>query len=90
MTYTFSFTTREEYLAQKKEWFAIYKNQIKLIQAAKLDIKKAQRNNESVYPAMRAHREAVQELEALVRIRLNSRITASQQYKARAETSSPI
>lgn len=80
--YKFNFTSKAQYLQQKKEWHDAFIFQIRKIRALKNDIKVAQRQHESVYPAMRAVSEAHEELRALLDERSNSRAMAYKQMMA--------
>lgn len=80
--YTFNFTTKAQYLSQKKEWHDAFQAQIKKIRSCKNDIKIAQRKHESVYPAMRSVGEAQHELRNLLSERSRSREQAYKQMMA--------
>ena len=84
-TFKFTFTNREEYLAQSKEWSAAYKQAILAVRAAKIGIKEANRNNTDIYAAYRVKREADKAIEALQSARYESRREAHRQYTAQKE-----
>lgn len=82
-TFTFTFTTREEYLAQAKEWSKAYKQAILDVRAAKQGIKKAQREDTDIYKAYRTKREADKAIQDLQSARYESRREAHRQYVAK-------
>lgn len=81
--FEFNFTTREEYLQQKKVWFFVYKNQVKKIQKCKIAMKEAMRKEGRItWTEISALKEAHAEMEKLLAIRAESRREAGRQYQA--------
>lgn len=84
-TFKFTFTTRDEYLTQAKEWGLAYKQAILDVRAAKVGIKNANREGTDIYKAYRIKREADKAIEALQIARYESRREAHRQYTAAKE-----
>lgn len=80
--FEFNFTSRDEYLQQKKVWFFLYKDQIRKIRAAKAEYKEAQRNWQSVNTASSKIRQAQQDMQQLLAARHEARLEAGRQYDA--------
>lgn len=77
-TFKFTFTTREEYLAQAKEWSVAYAQAILQVRSAKINIKEANRKGTDIYAAYRGKREAAKAIEALqTTLRKPTRSTSS-------------
>lgn len=84
-TFKFTFTNREEYLAQAKEWGKAYMSAILVVRQAKEGIKAANRDNTDIYKAYRVKREADEAIAALQSARYESRREAHCQYIANKE-----
>lgn len=81
MTFNFTFTTREEYLQQKKEWFVAYKQAIQNIRKCKHQLKDAQRGKIG-WSEVGNQSRAQKELDDLISARWESRREANRQYHA--------
>jgi hypothetical protein len=83
--FEFNFTTRDEYLQQKKAWLFVYKDRVKKIRQAKQDIKHAQRTKFNCWTELRALSALRIEMEKLIKLRRSAREEAGRQYSAQKE-----
>lgn len=85
--FNFTFTTREEYLQQKKEWFFAYKEAVQRIRARKNAYKDVQRGKISwgEWSTQYSYASTYGVLDALIKARSESRVEANRQYHASKE-----
>lgn len=84
-TFKFTFTTREEYLTQVKEWSAQYDQAITFIRERKLAWKDVQRDKLTYSAWLIKYRAAYEDLAVLQDARYKSRREAHRQYTAQKE-----
>ena len=89
MNFTFSFSTRQKYLLEKRRWSEAYKQQAQLIRDAKLGVKAVNREfsrgNKTIYEvwvALRALADRRQEITDLLTVRGAMVKQAQEQYSA--------
>lgn len=81
--FTFTFTTKDQYLQQKKEWFIAYKAAIAAIRSRKTAYKDVQRGKLSYGEWVSKHPHSVyNDLDNLIKARADSRVEAQHQYLA--------
>lgn len=77
-----NFSSRETYLATRKQWSADYLTAVKTIRQAKLGIKEAMRAGEFTWKAYAALRDAHEAIQKLASARCDMRAEAQKQYQA--------
>lgn len=86
MNFTYNFSTRETYLADKARWVLAYQEQITAIRTAKQAIKDANRAHTKgayihvVWNAYSVYAKSINDIQELITIRQDMRAEAGKQY----------
>jgi hypothetical protein len=86
MTFTFTFTTRETYLAYKEDWKQRYAEQAKTQRQLKLAIRQKMREDGWAATEQYAYMNGVSKVKQLLAERATSKVEAARQWQAQRQS----